>query len=199
MFRAFTFLVCLGLFSALALADDVGIHFDKMPIGTTLITEVHRTKPFQRSEKYIGKQGAFYAIETKIRKGNDEFKKSSTDLYDLKGRLVRREREKGFEEYTPYSCHYQLGVCEHDYQYPNPFKNFNQTKHKRRYSTRLEGDTLIVSWALANGDAAEAPFELGPYNLRISNEYLNRLGRKTGFKFIELIEPGKDAASSVSR
>ena len=174
-----------------AYAQDVGIKFAEMPVGTTLVTDVLSSRPFQRSEKYVGKQGEFYVVENSITKSNGITKLSSTDYYDMKGRLVRLDREKGFEAYTPYSCRYVIGECEHSYEYPNPFKDYRQTKNTRKYSTRLDGKMLIVSWKLANGEIAEAPFELGPYNLRVSNIYRNRLGKKTGYKFVELIEPGK--------
>lgn len=199
MRKALIVFLVAALLSVPSLAQDVGIKFDEMPIGTTLVTEVFSSKPFRRSEKYIGKRDEFYVVETSLIRTGGKIERYSTDYYDLKGRLIRRDRSRGFEEYSPYSCHYELGVCVHRYQYPNPFKNYNQTANKRKYITRLEGDTLIVSWSLADGNVAEVPFKLGPYNLRLSSENVNRLGRKTGYKFVDLIEPEKVRGSRISK
>jgi hypothetical protein len=176
-------------------AQEVGIDFESMPVGTTLVTETHGSRPVRLSERYLGKRENFFVTEETRLKKDGEWQFHSTTYYDLEGRLVRRDLTKGFIEYKPWSCHYVLGECEHAYQYPNPFKQYKQTKNTQKFTTRLENDTLIVSWTLIDGRIAEAPFKLGPYNLRVSSEYKNRLGEDTGYKFIDLVVPGEKASA----
>ena len=179
-------------------AEDVGIKFDEMKIGTTLVTEFHGSDPIRLSEKYVGRRGDFFVTEVMRSKGDEEPEFSSTSFYDSKGRLVRRDRTKGFEEYTPYSCMYALGECKHGYQYPNPFKDYKQTKNSSEYVNRLEGDTYYVTWKMVDGSIAEVPYKLGPYNLRVSSEYKNALGQQRGFRLIELKVPDGSTASTLA-
>lgn len=160
-----------------------------MPPGTTLITETIGPRPLRLSEKFLGRRGEFFVIESRRRGTDGRWLLASTDYYDLQGRLVRRDRKNGTETYKPYSCLYTTGECQHIHRYPNPFKNHRQTQNTRQYTSRLEGDELIVSWALVDGKRAEVPFRLGRYRLRVASEYRNRLGQEKGHRLIELIIP----------
>ena len=198
MNRLYYLVIIAIFFASPANSQDVGIKFNEMKIGTTLVTEFLGKKPFRLSEKYLGKRGNNFVTEV-IRitnKGKSVF--SSTSFYDTKGRLVRRDRSEGFEEYTPYSCFYVVGECRHGYQYPNPFKNNKQTKNSGKYINRLENDTLIVTWKTISDSIVEIPYKLGPYNLRISSNYKNALGQQRGHKLIELIEPTANLGSELA-
>ena len=195
---------CLTLITTMiivspAIAQEVGIKFHEMKIGTTLVTESYGTNPIRLSEKYIGKSGDFYVTEITRGKRGETLKFSSTSFYDSRGRLIRRDRTKGFEEYTPFSCHYTLGNCKHGYQYPNPFKDYKQTKNSSEYTNRLEGDQLIITWKMADDSIAEVPYKLGPYNLRVSSSYKNALGEQRGHKLIELIEPTNVSSTELAQ
>ncbi len=186
----FTSLACLVL-SAPAYAQDVGIKFGEMKVGTTLVTQSLSGKKRVTAKKYIGQKDNHFVMEehwlnpdgTKVNLGKVYF--------DQQGRETGSDRRRGEFIYTPYSCMFAIGECEHTYDYPNRFtkKKIKRTKSTSRYKNRLEGDTFFVTWKLADGSTAEVPFKLGPYNFRVSAEYKNTLGQLRGHKLIEIIEP----------
>ena len=179
------------LFAAPAYAKDAGIQFDKMKIGTTLITQSLSGKKRILSQKYVGKRGDFFVIEESWRIPNEATESLGNVFYDAKGREVRSERPRGEFIYTPFSCMQTVGECANIYDYPNLFtkKKNKRTKSRSRYINRIEGTSFYVTWKMADDSIAEVPFQLGPYNFRVSSEYKNVLGQVRGHKLIEIIEP----------
>lgn len=182
---------CLALTAVSALAQDVGIQFGKMKIGTTLLTQSLSDSKSIKSQKFIGKQGNFYVVEENRIKTDGSTKPLGNTYYDLDGREAKADWHDGPAYYKPYSCMYTVGTCEHTLDYPNPLtkKKVKRSTSVRKYNNRLQGNTLIVTWELSSGKTHEVPFELGAYNFRISSRYKNALGQLRGHKLIELIEP----------
>ncbi|MGB7206842.1 MAG: VWA domain-containing protein [Anderseniella sp.] len=184
-------IVSIAFMVAPALAQDVGIQFDKMRTGTKLLTQSLSDDTSVKSQEFVGKQGAFYVVkESRIYK-DGTYKPLGNTYYDEKGREVKADWHDGTAFYTPYSCMYAVGMCEQTLNYPNPLtkKKDKRTVSVHKYNNRLEGNTLIMTWKLASGKTQEVPFELGPYNFRVSSRYENALGQLQGHNLIELIEP----------
>lgn len=182
-------------------AKDVGIKFDEMAVGTTLVTQSLSGKKRVSVEKYIGKRNGFHLMEESWLSPDGTSEPLGEVLYDNKGRRVRSERSRGSFIHTPFSCHFALGECTHIYDYPNQFskKKNKRTKSVGRYKNRFEGDTLYVTWKMADDSIAEVPIKLGPYNLRVSSEYKNALGQLRGHKLIEIIEPSAGQPTAVAK
>ncbi len=174
-----------------ASAENVGIEFEKMPVGTTLVTESLGDSPRILEQKYIGKQGDYFVMEERQSKDDGTMRDLGQVFYDTQGRLVKSERKPGITYYTPYSCLFALGECTQVLDYPNPFtkKKVKRTKSTGHYNNRLEGDTFIVSWQLVDGSRQEVPYTLGPYKLRVSSKYKNRLNQVIGHKLIKIVQP----------
>jgi len=182
--------VGLTLLAAPANAEDIGLQFDDMPIGTKLITETLDDDPQQYAETYVGKKGEFHVIELSRIKSDGTEPRILVRLYDEAGRLIRKEKDgKLNSSNTPFSCEYVLGPCEQTYVYANPFKNGKLVTHDDFYRNELRGKTLTVAKQLADGSFLEIPYELGPYNLRVSSKYTNNLGQVRGYRLIEISEP----------
>lgn len=174
-----------------ASAQEVGIEFAKMKVGTTLITESIESPKRRLEQKYVGKQDAWFVLEERQSKNGSAMESLGKVFYDHLGRRVKSERKRGITYHRPYSCMYATGTCTHEVDYPNPFtkKAEKRTKSKSSYKNRLEGDKLFVTWELANGSRQEVPYTLGPYRLRVASEYKNALGQLRGHTLVEVIEP----------
>ncbi len=185
-----TSLACLVL-TAPAYAQEVGIKFRDMKVGTTLVTQSLSGKKRVTSETYIGRKGNLFVMEEHWLNPDGTKVNLGKVYYDQKGRETGSDRRRGEFIYTPYSCMFAVGDCKHTYDYPNSFtkKKIKRTKSTSSYKNRLEGDTFFVTWKLADGSTAEVPFKLGPYNFRVSAKYKNALGQLRGHKLIEIIEP----------
>lgn len=185
-----TMIAILAAGSLPALADDVGIDFDAMPVGTVLVTETREDEPQRYHETYLGREGAFHVVEIGRPDGKGGVKPLTRRFFDAGGRLVRSEKKGRFQSsHTPFSCEYSTGPCETVYVYANPFRDGKRVTHRRRYVNRLDGTILTVSLARRGQDPLEIPYELGRYNLRVSSEYTNALGQIRGFRLIEIVEP----------
>lgn len=199
------FLACAFFFLLLlvlpANAQDVGIQFGKMKVGTTLVTQNLSGKKLVRSEKYLGRRGDFFVTEKSWVNADGTTKRIGNSFYDAKGRLIKTEHKTGQSTYTPFSCMFAVGACKHTHDYPNPFskKTVKRTKSVSRYDNRLEGNTFIVTWKMADGSTAEVPFQLGPYNFRVSSKYKNALGQLRGHTLIKIIEPGASQSPLVAK
>ena len=179
-----------ALVAGSAHAEVVGLQFDKMPVGTKLITETRDADPQQYAETYVGKKGDVYVIERSKIKSDGTEPLILVQHYDEKGRLIRKEKDgKMNSTHTPFSCAYVLDRCEHTYVYADPFKSGKLDTLKDVYRNQLDGKVLTVAKQLADGSYMEIPYELGPYNLRISSEYTDADGQTQGYKLIEIIEP----------
>lgn len=183
-----------------AFAQDVGIQFDKMKIGTTLLTQSLSDDDKIKSQKFVGKQGDFYVVEESHIKADGTSKALGNTYYDSEGREAKADWFDGPAYYKPYSCFYAAGNCKQTLDYPNPLtkKKEKRSVSVRQYDNRLEGDTFIVTWKMASGKTHEVPFELGPYNFRVSSRYENALGELRGHKLIELIEPTSSESTNTS-
>ncbi|MGB7301680.1 MAG: VWA domain-containing protein [Burkholderiaceae bacterium] len=193
--------VYVALTTVPAFAQDVGIQFEKMTIGTTLVTQSLGDDASVKSQEFIGQQGDFYVVKERRIDTDGASRPLGNTYYDLKGREVKADWHDGPAYYTPYSCMYAVGACEQSLDYPNPLtkKKVKRTVTVRKYVNRLEGNKLTVTWQLANGKTHEVPFELGPYNFRVSSRYKNALGQLRGHKLIELIDPTSAETSTQPR
>ena len=173
-----------------AFADDIGIQFDDMKIGTKLVTESRDKKPKRYTETYLGKQGDYHVIEIGKIADDGAAKAIAKGFFDSEGRLIRSEKNGKFSyEHTPFSCKYLLGDCAETYVYANPFKNGKRVTHHKTYMNSIDGDVVTVALKLSDGSYLKIPYQLGAYNFRVSSEYTNALGQVRGFRLIEIVEP----------
>lgn len=167
---------------------DVGIRFAQMPVGTVLTISLRGALTYQVEQEYLGIQNGFQVMQ--VRKINDDGSRKdlSKIFFNAAGQRVYSERRGKQNTYEPYDCRYALGVCETTHTYFNSLKA-TYVSNASKYINRIEGNTLYVGTFDATGEMYEVPFTLGPFNLRVSNEYKNALGRETGFSFVSLNIP----------
>ncbi len=191
MFQLAFLLLFLFTSTLPAHAQEVGIEFAQMPVGTTLVTESLDTPKRILEQKFVGEENGFFVMEERQSKNGEPMKDIGKVFYDKAGRRVKSERKPGVTYHKPYSCLFAVGECTHEQDYPNPFtkKAEKRTRSSQAYANRLEGKTLIVTWKLASGKQQEVPFTLGPYNLRVASSYKNALGQQRGHILKEIITP----------
>ncbi len=167
---------------------DVGIQFDQMPIGTKLTIRLRGFSTYLVEEEFMGSEDGFFVM--KIRKINDDDsrKELTKAFYDAEGRHVYSERFGKTNTYEPYNCRYVLGECEMIYTYYNSLTDKYVTNTSKRVN-RIEDDVLYLGIFDALGDLYEVPMTLGPFNLRVSNEYKDALGDDAGYSFVDLHIP----------
>ncbi len=181
-------LLMLSFSSIPTFAQEVGIEFETMKIGTKLTTTSFGYVEATYIEEYIGKKDGYFQIQTYKLLDDGSTKVLNLVSYDDKGRKVLSTLDGKTNTYTPYSCHYVVGKCSHTYKYYNSLKK-NFVTNEGKFDNRLDGDTLYVGVIQSDGDMFEVPFELGPHRLRISSENIDALGTKTGHEFVDLEIP----------
>lgn len=176
--------------SVAASADSVGIRFDEMKVGTLLVTKVHGFNVV-RMETYLGVKDGFHVIEYKKIKADATVELAFTNYYDAEGRRVRAVRNTQPMTFDPFSCEFALGECFEWNTVPFDFTedNTEMMEWGFAYENQLEGDTLKVRRALEEGGFHETTYQLGKFNLRYAQDYIDPYGTARGFSFIELREP----------
>ncbi len=201
-------LIALLLFAGLlpVHASEVGIRFSEMEIGTRIVTapvkddNAASLSNFEKTvaEEYVGQQDGFHLTRLSHLNRDGSWKPVVTIYYDEQGRRVKSERNGRWSTYTPYSCTFVLGSCEHTYVYYNPITKKDVT-NVDRYKNRLEGDTFYRGYVRSDGSLLEIPYKLGRYNFRISSEYTNALGHKRGHRLVEFHEPSASAKATPAK
>ncbi|WP_133117411.1 hypothetical protein [Paramylibacter kogurei] len=180
----------LFLFSTVATmvqAQEGGIDFSAMKIGTKLTTRTVWTPQSTFVAEYIGAKDGFHLIQNyKVKDGSLE--ENILDAYDDQGRRVWSTRNGHTNRFTPYSCHFVIGECNHQYEYYNVLTK-KMVTNQSRYFNRREGDVFYLGIYRSDGSLHEVAHQLGAYNLRLSNVHQNALGQDSGFEFIELTVP----------
>jgi|GEM_PF-5091260 len=181
------FLICLVQGAA---AQDVGIQFDEMPIGTRWTIE-YLDDQAQREETYLGREGDWHITEYFGIEPSGEREMIFKRYYDAQGRLVRGERDGVANTKLPFSCRYRVGNCTHVSKVPYAYSpsNIRYSESKRAHVNRMEGNVFYFGTVLSDGSVREYPFELGDYNIRVGLEYVNNLGETRGFRLVEIVEP----------
>lgn len=181
--------VLVGINSAAA--EDVGIEFWKMKIGTQWLTQTIEDEQLIREETYLGEENGFFITEYYEIKSDGTRRFIFKNFYDQKGRRVRGERNGMALNFTPFQCRYAVGACIHESSIPYRYEPDN-TKYlvtSSDHVNRLEGRNFYLGHVLSDGSIREYPFELGTYNLRIGSRYKNNAGVEKGFRLIEIKEP----------
>ena len=181
-------LLALGLSTATALAEEVGIQFDAMKIGTKLTTATAGYQPTTYIEEYIGEEDGYFLIQNYKLLEDGATKALNKAGYDAKGRKVFSMLDGKTNTYAPYSCHYVVGKCTHTYKYFNRFTK-KYVSNEEAFDNRIDGDNLMVGVFKFDGSMYEVPFELGPHRMRLSSQYQNSLGKPAGYKFVDLFIP----------
>ncbi len=173
-----------------AMAQDVGIQFDDMPVGTQWTIE-HLDDQARRQETYLGREGDWHLTDYVGINPDGSQRWVFRRYYDAEGRLVKGEREGAANSTLPYSCRYVVGDCTHHSKVPKTYSPSNDgfLERMRSHVNRLEGDTFYFGTVLSDGSVREYPFKLGKYNIRVGQEYETALGAKRGFKLIGIVEP----------
>jgi hypothetical protein len=170
---------------------NVGIQFTEMPVGTQwVVRRVDRKTRYIYT--YIGQQDNEHRLRIEALKPGKKPKQIAIRYFDPQGRLLRSESHLGeSRRYEPFDCTFRTGPCTHTYYYPlPPKKGKTRTRStKTRFDNRRRDNGIEVVRFSRSGDRRTYWFELGKYNIRVSNKYTNALGKKRGFDVISIKAP----------
>lgn len=171
-------------------AQDVGIQFDKMTVGTVYVTQSLSASKRREQIEYIGLQNGQHVLTTSRINENGSLTLTKSSFYHAAGRLVANAKGDLRDEFEPFSCKFALGPCSDTWRYPNGVVN-NEVQYftsKAEYTNQLDGDVLNVGRIEADGSVAKTQYTLGPYNLRIGYRYQTDGGAIYGYDLVSLTE-----------
>ena len=181
----------VSLFASQLAAQDVGILFDEMPVGTQIITQSVDPDRSPQLSEYIGLEDGLHVMSNSRLQEDGEVVFLNTTHYDGDGRQVRSNNVEVYSAYEPFSCRYAVGDCTQSWTYPNSLEaeNAEYFTKEQSFQNRLDGTTFTVGMLRDDGSLRETTYELGPYNLRISSRYTRYNGETRGYDLVEIIEP----------
>lgn len=174
-FIATLFAISMSILSTAAHADNWGIRFDQMPVGTVFV-EKDQTGD-QWTSTFVGKKGKFYILE----EYNHQTARKYRRYYDTKGHHVRTTRNSSQYNYKrkPRSCSRVIGPCSHTVSGSYEFSGRYIYNIKAISATKYVG-----TWRRVNTEETrEFKYTVGKYNLMVHYEYMFN----SRIKFIKII------------
>ncbi len=177
-FKTIATLAAMFVVPQAALAENNGIEFAKMPVGTKMTYK--RSDGLVFTDTFVGKRGRFYVVNRagKTNAGKTYWEKRR---YDKEGRLTsyswgdNRGAQPGKIFYKPYDCQYVVGECTmrrklvaHDYVN-------NGAGYTAKYSTKKQNGGFTTTFKQSNRKSSSSySFTTGKYNLRTSTTFGTR-------------------------
>ena len=172
-------------------AQDVGIQFDNIEVGTRLIAQQLGKDRFTTKD-YIGIEDDYHVLVSGRIDEDGEYTALSRELYDQEGRQVGTNRGETFATYAPFSCSFVVGDCTHEWTYPNAMEAdtaeyFTQTLV---YQNRLVDGMLHVLILRENGETITLSYTLGDNNWRTSQRTVSTVnGNVYGYDLVAIETP----------
>ena len=168
----------LGLACSLAMtitgtgshAQNIGIQFDKMPVGTKAYYSQSDGTKWVRV--YKGLKRGKHVVEEFKGHSRTTGRPTQTRYYDSQGRLVfyRAYGERGLYKvsFKPVYCYYQIGQCKHTLKFTGGEYEGDGTGSKWVMNTQKAKGRYISTWyKVSTPDSKNKYFtKLGKYNLR---------------------------------
>ena len=153
---------------------ETGIEFSKMPVGCSWTTKYSNGNQWR--ETFKGAKKGFYTTETVD--ARNPSKVISRTRFNSDGLMVYKEwAGQGWEKFKPSSCFGVSGNCT--YQYTNADGQTFDIENK----TSRKGKKYTVRSGIVNGERyPDENFELGPFNIMISNSATNYSSRTGNFE-----------------
>jgi hypothetical protein len=174
MFRAVgNSILAIAIFVSAAHAE-IGIEFSKMPVGCSWITSYSNGNQWR--ETFKGKKKGFYTTETVELRNPSKI--ISRTRFNSEGLMVYKEWVgQGWDKFKPYSCFGASGSCKFQYT------NADGTSVIIENKTTRKGKKYTVRSGVVDGDKyPDEMFELGQFNIMISNSASNYSSRIAGFE-----------------
>lgn len=103
-----TIAIALAFTATTSSAENWGIRFDQMPVGTEI--EFKSQTGDRAVIKYIGRKGKFYVVERTNLQTNRKYR----EKYNAKGHKVSVHGRAGAKgKLSPHDCYMVLGTCSH--------------------------------------------------------------------------------------
>jgi len=165
--------LALAIF-ALPASAEVGIEFSKMPVGCSWITVYSNGNQWRETFKGI-KKGLYTTETVELRNPS---KVISRTRFNSEGLMVYKEWVgQGWDQFNPYSCFGVSGNCK--FQYTNADGISIEIENR----TTRKGRKYTVRSGVVDGERyPDEEFELGPFNIMISNRASNYSARTEGFE-----------------
>ncbi|SMX33988.1 hypothetical protein [Actibacterium lipolyticum] len=168
--------ICLLFAASMVSAQNLGIQFDKMPVGAKLYYKNSQNETWVQT--YKGKSGKFYIVSEKW----DGYNSPRTHYYNSDGHRVKtRYKSGGTVKYTPMNCERVVGSCTYRYN-GNP-------KYNGMYQTSLvkEGSSYRYFWSeQKTSEKYEYLVTFGKYNVLQEESWTLSSGRKRWRKLLRI-------------
>lgn len=154
------------------------IEFAAMPVGCSWTVKYSDGQI--NTETYLGVKSGKH--KTRVTQQNSPEILVRHVLYDMKGRMVRKEWADGkWEKFSPFSCFDIQGACTYTYS------NADGVKQNISSETRASGNGFKVSAGPVGGTPyPDEYFELGNFGLITRNKSSNYSARIVSFKDCDL-------------
>ena len=169
-------LVFAVIFSAnIAAAQNIGIQFAKMPVGTKLHYKDYEGDTWV--QEYRGKSGKYYIV----RETHSDRNLSVTRKYTAQGHLTQIAFRSGFKiTYSPQRCDRIVGPCSYRYK-------GNRRRNGMYKSTLVKrGTGYDYAWARQKTDETyDSHITLGKFNVLQEETWTSSRGKK---RFVRLVK-----------
>lgn len=163
-------------FGTAASAQNLGVQFDKMPIGTKMYYKDYEGDRW--TDEFKGRKGKFYLLKREY----EGRAYSSKVYYTLDGHLNRISFVGGGKiSYLPHDCRHVVGECQYRYRGRWEWNGMYDAK-----LTRISGNRYGYSWTeVSNEETKDSIILFGPYNLIKERSWKTVGGKK---RFVRLLK-----------
>lgn len=181
----------LALSAVQSVAENTGIQFGKMPVGTKAF--YRHTNGDKWVDVFKGVKRGNYVVERFTGHAKTSGRPIQTRYYDKQGRLsfyrAYGGRSKPYKiAYKPYSCFYAVGNCNHTERFSgNGYVHSGTTDKWVMNTKKTKGGYLTTWYEVKDPDGGNVYFtELGKYNLRAFRGWGSK--RQFNVKLVKLVE-----------
>lgn len=169
--------IALFLITApVAYAQNLGIQFNKMPVGTKMYYKDYEGDRWVSTFK--GRSGNNYVVSVKYNKRSYSAKR----YYTLDGHLTKIRFSNGYTiKYSPHNCEQVLGACEYRYD--------GRRKRNGRYNANLRKSGIVYkySWARVNTDETyDSTMTFGRYNVLKEETWKTGRGKERYIRLLKI-------------
>jgi hypothetical protein len=168
----------MTLVSTASYAENWGIRFDQMPVGTEY--DIKDQTGDKWTYKFVGKKGKFYIVK----KTSHQTKQNSRQKYNAMGHFVSNTYNDGYKfKRYPHSCYEVVGRCTH-------VQSGHKWSGKYVYNIKQVSPTKRVgTWRRVNTEETrDFKYTLGKYNIVVYTEHMYQ-GNKKFTKMTRLTVP----------
>lgn len=177
--RIFVLVMAVVFSASMSIAQDIGIQFSKMPVGTKMYYRDYEGDTWM--QEYRGKSGKYYIIK----ETHSDRNLSVTRKYNAQGHMTQVSFVSGYIiRYSPHRCDRVMGACSYRYK--------GSRKRNGLYKSTLvrQGNGYVYSWARQKTDETyDSKIVLGPYNVLKEETWTSGSGKTRYVRLVKIETP----------